>query len=437
MNGIIFPYVQIERINESLVNLTAKLIENIELTSTQLMKVFDISKSMFYNMLSTLKAFSLLDGERFYRFTDIGKKYVYSLLRKEEEESKAILKDILNDLDYIKDIIQKLSNKGRLSNKEIGNFIAIDYEQNWTSPQTIRTYGSAIASAMSFAGFGFYKSSILTVSDKSIATESLSPPYVRFDKILKILDALYPSDKELEYLTNNLETKKGRLGSELANCIDLDLIERSYRGIYRLTPIGEELISPYNEDNQKIIFKNTLLKSRYRIIIKEIRKIDSVNIDDLSKPLSFEFGKLGYEWNTETTIRTYAKVFLNWLVNSQLVEKKEHGQYQWSQDFSVVDLNDKDLLEKNELKEKFTSINSLRCYKLGKLNGLLMDQNLDFEDSKEIIEKIIAICREEDLLKPLIEEIQRDYKLFLEIKDSRIFERNIRQIEKTLGVKEI
>jgi len=434
MNKIILPYISITKTNELLKKISPKILEKDNITTLELSKILEISRSMGSNFIKTLKAYGFISGKKGFQFTEIGKNYTNFLLRDKEKDAIQLLSDLLKKIDYANDIILKLNQKGQLMISEIGNQLAIFYNKTWENPQTIRIYGAAIASAIGYAGLGFYRDGTLYQKKINGLLESLPSPYVSAEKILKILNALYPIGKDIDAASELLSTTKARLGYEITTCIELDLVVRPYKGFYKLTKIGESFVSPYkNQEERKGIFRKSLLHSRYGSIISKLRDFDYINLTKVGEILKFEYGRFGSEWTSEITVKDYAKRFLSWLKYSDIVEKIDKDNYKFLElndnDFSIKDSNN------TNIETKFSHSDYLKCYLLGKYIGLLSDLTLDIEAIKSIVENIISICREVDILSELLDEWQNDYKLFLDINDSRIFQRDIRQIEKILGVK--
>lgn len=436
MKKIFLPYLNIKKTNELLRKISPKILELDELNTADLSRFLEISKSVASNLVKTLKAYTFITNNRAFQFTDNGKKYISYLIRNNEKESIKILKDLVKELEYFNDIIIKLNQKGQLTISEIGNQLALLFNQTWENPQTVSTYGAALASALSFAELGFYRDGTLYKKQIGELLDSIPSPYVSAEKIIKIVEALFPIGKDIDELSNKLGTIKSRLSYEITICIELNLIERSFKGFYKLTQIGETLVSPYKKLNErKVIFRNSLLQSRYGSIIDKLKNFDKIDINIIGEVLRFEFGKYGSVWTAENTIKDYAKRFLSWLIYAEILEKTNKTHFKHVN--LVPEKIDLDNTTNIEEKNKISHPINLRYYLLGKYVGILYNKNLDYETTKGIVENIISICREEKKLRPILQEWEDDYRLFLDIKDSRIFLRDIRQIEKIFGVKKI
>ena len=435
MTKIEIPYMRIEKTNELLKKLTPSLLEKGDLTATYIAKFLKVSRSTVSNLIKTLKAFRLIEGKSKFKFTQEGKNYVNYLIRNKENEAKELLKKIIENLEYIPDLKQKLNQKGKLTISEIGNHIALQYNQKWENPLTVKAHGAAIASAMGFAEIGYYKGGYLFIKKIQEISESVPAPTVGSKKIIKILNALFSMGKNIHELSSKVNTKEGRLSYELSCCIELGLVERPYKGFYKLSQEGELIISPHlSSDEKKAIFKDCLLRSRYGPIIEKWGKDEKFDKGKVGKILKFEFGRMGAQWESEKTINAYAKKFTDWLSFAGLLEKISKEEFKLKTSSITT--------AKYQIKEgvrtiihKHLPINLTKYYLLGKNVGLL-NSTLEYEKAKEIVENIIAICREDEKLKVVLQDFQEDYKLFLEIKDSRIFIRNLKKLEKILGARE-
>ncbi len=74
----------------------------------------------------------------------------------------------------------------------------------------------------------------------------------------------------------------------------------------------------------------------------------------------------------------------------------------------------------------------IKYYLLGKSIGQIIGKTQEI-DIDEIVGNILMFCREEEF-EDLAEDWKSDYQLFKEIGDCRIFLRDIRMLEKVLGV---
>jgi biotin-(acetyl-CoA carboxylase) ligase len=127
------------------------------------------------------------------------------------------------------------------------------------------------------------------------------------------------------------------------------------------------------------------------------------------------------------TIVSYGKKFYNWLNSSKLLEEVGKGKYKI---VSGV------IREGTKLPEKTQFLSSIDLYELGKAIGIILSPQNEFDKVKASAEKLIELCKRERNLSTLLNLLEEHYKLFLELKDSRIFHADIKLIERFLGVEE-
>ena len=286
MKKVDLPYMRITQVNELLKKLSPSFIDKEAISSTEICKAIGVKKGTINNMLTTLKALKMIEGRGKYNFTDSGKKYIKYLLRNIDNESREILKTIVDEIDYIVETRQWLKQKGKLKNEDIGNKLALKFDQKWENPLTVKAYGASISSIIDFIGDASYRTGSLFLKKAEYPAESIPVPDVHINKIFKILTALFPDGRDYHELSEKIETSEKRLSSEILPCLELGLVERPTRGFYRLTDSGKSIISPVStEQNKKTIFQERLLKSRYsktlRELTDEIMEVVSAIVDAL------------------------------------------------------------------------------------------------------------------------------------------------------------
>lgn len=437
MKKLYLPYLQIRKMNELLKKIPPKILLSDELSSTELAKYMGLSKSAANNLVTTLKSFNFITGKGKFTITENGDKYIKFLIRDNLEESKAILLSEVQKLDFFNVIENRLNQAEKLTNAEIGNYIAIHYDKNWENPHTVRAHGSAIASIFDFLGRGYYHNGVLSISNIGTKSFKVSVPNVGIKKIFIIMNALYVASSDVNSLSKKIDTTKNRLSSELSCCESLGLVERKIKGIYIITKEGEELINPnLTEEEKSYRFQNTIFNSPYSQIIDKLPK-ENLDYDMIGKTLAYELKK---EWSP-LTAKTFAKKFISWLKYSGIIEKGDNGKFR-----IVISTNNEKFAEKNENKENSTKIKAeidkisykdlLRYYLLGKNIGIILTKTDKVDEDEVVVSQIINLCRDDEKLKDILKYWTDDYNdLFKDFKDLKIFIRDINHLEELLGVK--
>ena len=425
------PYIRIPQMNDLLKKLSPSLIEKQDFDAKELSKAFGVKRGTTANVLATLRSLVMAEGRGKYKFTNNGKKYVQYLIRKDEKQSRKILSSIVEDFEYVTEIRQWLNSKGKLSIEEIGNQIALKYEQKWENPLTVKTYGAAISSILDYLGEATYRSGTLFLKKAEHPTDSIPIPDTNVKKIVSIMSVLFPDGKDIHELSSKLKTSEGRLSSEILCCMELGFVERAARGFYKPTEIGKNFISPiFTDQNKKELFRDSLLSSRYREILGEI-KAEEFTSQEMGKFLKHILRR---EWKQQTA-KVFGGKFIGWLVYADIVGK-EGKKYRFVD--NVLKTKPQEQPEdpiKAEQSSQFKSVNPVSYYMLGKSIGLIQNPDVSKESVNEAISTIIAFCRENHQLKNVLESWNEDYTLYKDLKDLRIFQRDIKALEKVLGVK--
>ncbi len=319
-NAGYFPYLRIWKMNEILGKVPLQYVSEVNDFSTRdIAAVIGESTTTVNNLISTLKSLDFVTGQRRFWFTRPGADYTV-LIRTEEAAAKEILKEQMERKEYFGVVKARLIQKGELTIFEIGEEIMRRYGKNWTNPLTLKTYGAAIASILDFTGFGYYRGGILRLEEDK-EEMNLPVPYLSVEKMVKILNALFPAGCEIHTLADELGTKDRRLSQELACCCALGLVRHSRRGFYELTEGGREIARSSGSDGvMREKFTEHLLSSGYKRLIDKLQGANEITMTMLGDLLEEEYHK---DWS-EITKRTYGKKFLNWLRYSGIVMKGEH-----------------------------------------------------------------------------------------------------------------
>lgn len=244
------------------------------------------------------------------------------------------------------------------------------------------------------------------------------------------------SSATLQLSNNNFDnpSRAFSLSSELIVCDELKLIKREYRGLYKISELGEKIINPsLREEERSKIFKQCLLNSRYRFIIE---KLHDIPFDDnkLGEIIIYIFKSKA----TVTTYKIYGMKFLNWLKSANLVKKVKKGTY--TIDDSKITTEEKIIIK--ETAEKTTpssnddesyQLSFQNYYEIGKLVGMFLSCIEKKEIIKEDVEKLITTCHYFKQTEDVITLLTDHKNLFENIKDSRIFLGDIKLLEKIIG----
>jgi len=431
MKKIDLPYMRITQVNELLKKLSPSFIERETISSTEISKAIGVKKATINNMVTTCKALGMIQGRGKYSFTDSGKKYIKHLLRNSDYKSREILKAIVSEIDYIVETRQWLEQKGKLKIEDIGNQLALKFDQKWEHPLTAKAYGAAISSIIDFIGDASYRTGTLFLKKAEYPAESIPAPDVYINRIFEILTALFPDGRDFHELSEITETSEKRLSSEILPCLELGLVERPTRGFYRLMDSGKSMISPVStEQNKSTIFRERLLRSRYSKTLRELT--DEITVEKMGEILKYSLNR---GWASQTS-KTFGSKFISWLIYAGIAEKKGR-KYIISDRKSLGIKYDTPLDAKADTRQRppIKSVDPISYYMLGKYIGHISNPNSSKEVVTEAVSNIIAFCREDHRLKDVLEGWKEDYGLYPDLKDPRIFLRDIKALEKAMGVK--
>ncbi len=420
MKEKIIPYIRIDQIKKFIIDMPKEKCKISELTNK-------FGRSNVANALPTLTLLKLIKYDKKEKnviLSERGNKFRIALTIEDYKIARKLLKDVIDELELFMFIKGLLERKGILSNEEIGKELAFKYNKIWKNPITYRAYGSACASILGFTGYGIYDRGILRKGNGPLKKERhLPPPYLSYNKIIKILNEIQNEEVDLNNLSKRLETSKNRLGSELSVCIELGVIEKIATGKFIITKKGNRLIDPLNENKQKEIWKEVLLNSRYRKIITLLNNRE-FSFQEFSQILKHHFGN---RWKEQKTIITYAKKFLNWLNKAEII-RKEDNKYKLTQDV-------KSLINKEAKQKSFQGIGLIDYYSIGKNVGIISTSN-KFEEIKDSVSALINICKNDENLREIIELMNEHFDFFKNMKFSNgnIFFPYLKLLEKKLGV---
>ena len=315
-----------------------------------------------------------------------------------------------------------LERKGSLDIKEIGKELAFKYNKVWNNLRTYGAYGSACASILSFAGYGIYERGVLRKGESVLEKEKKLPsPYLSVNKMIRIIESIGNSVVDIHTLSERLNTSEKRMGSELSVCVELGIIERVSPGKFKITPKGKKLVDPLNAHNRNRIWREILLESRYNRIIN-LLKNEEFDLERLADILQHHFGG---DWKEDNTKISFAKRFLNWLKEANLL-KETNGKHK------LVNFE----IPKEKISKKISvGIPLMDYYTLGKSVGIVMASN-DSTMIEDAISKLINVCSQDESLLDITELLKQHLEIFRDMKlpDGRIFIPDINLLEKRLGL---
>ena len=417
----IIPYVRIDQITEFIKSLPTETSFIKDVTTTT-----KFGKSSVENIIPSLQLLKIVEydaKERIIRLTDTGQRFRTALITgdlRAAAESVREHVDASKVLSFIKGLLER---KGSLTILEIGKELSFKFGKKWKSVVTYKTYGASCATILAFVGNGVYHRGVLRKEEVKVVKREITPPYTTFRKMLTIVEAVSTyNEVDIHTLAERLQTKEGRLSMEVKNCLDLGFIQRPAPGKIAITEKGRELVDPLNKNKRGQIWTNELMNSEFSPIITSLRDAE-FSVEDLGNILKH---KLGGKWLERKTVISFGKKFYSWLRSAKLTEQVGKGRYR------II----AGALKEKKKVEPIRVMSTIDYYELGKCVGILLTPHSDFERSKLAVEKLIQISeKEKDLLT--VTDLLRDHqKLFLELKDNRIFHADIKLIEKSLGVEE-
>jgi len=425
---VTIPYVRIGQIIDFVESMPIS-----ELSLKELSLSFKLRKSQIKNIIPFLISMGLLEKHKGkIKLTKIGQDLRLSIKTNNEKESKNIIKNLIHKVAPLSYIVELLNQEQKLTIEQIGKELATKYNKSWDHPLTYKTHGASCASIVAFAGYGVYDGGVLRKSELVSTPLKIPFPNVTFQKMVKILENIYPYPSiSTKDLSQKIGTSEGRLASELIVCSELKLIKREYRGLYKISEMGEKLISPsLQKDETYKIFKHCLLNSRYNLVIEKLSNtmFDAIKLGEI---LVYIFRSK----STKKTQKVYGMKFLNWLKSARIVKKVRGGTYTLDESQIKEVPISKETKEKNiqhvDADEQYKL--SQNHYKIGKLIGLFLGSLEKKEITIEEVEKLITECHNFTQTRDIVTLLTEHKSLFETLKDSRIFLADVKLLEKIIG----
>ena len=418
MKKVILPYVGMEQIKRFILDMPRETSTMDELANR-------FGLSTVRNILPTLILLKLAEynrKEQKVSLSENGRKFRVALINEDYKKAREIIKNTVDEIELFVFVRGLLERKGSLDIKAIGEELAFKYNKVWNNPRTYATYGAACASILSFAGYGIYERGILRKGESVLKKEKKLPsPYLSVNKMIRIIENIGNGVVDIHTLSERLKTNKNRIGSELSVCVELGLIERVSPGKFKVTIKGKRLIDPLNTHNRNRIWREILLESRYNKII-DLLKNEEFDLERLADILQHHFGG---DWKEDNTKISFAKRFLNWLKEANLL-KETNGKYK------LIDFE----IPKEKISKKISvGIPLMDYYTLGKSVGIVMASS-DSMMIEVAISKLIDVCSQDESLLDITELLKQHLEIFRDMKlsDGRIFIPDINLLEKRLGL---
>lgn len=448
MKDITLPYVRISQVKD--------FIEKFPKES--LCKIDDIyslfGKSKASNILPTLQLLRLVNYDKkqnTIKLSDLGIKFRTALITNDNTLAGTLIKSVIEDNDPFKFIKNLLETKNYLTSEEIGKHLAFKFGKVWDNPLTFKTYGSAVASILSYAGVGFYSRGLLRLNgEKNNLDKKPVLPSCSFNTIYKITDYVSKiKEANLSTLINDLGNK---VHTNIGVCVELGLIERIAPKQYHISEKGFELVDSLNQESRPEFWRAILLGSNYKDLIIKLQEKELTPVD-LGKFLN---RYLGGKWKSDLTVKTYGKKFMSWLRYAKLIDTIGKGIYRVKNfnNFlnkdnnletklvkSINNIPKKMLYPKKQTESQEKMVRELRLgksdlgfFNIGKYIGTIAANNKgDLEKTINAVNELIKFCENYENLKDIKILITDHLELYKEIKDNRIFYSDIKLLEKRLG----
>lgn len=417
----ILPYARMDQIVEfvkSMPNETSSIKDITTMTK--------FSRSSVANIIPSLQLLKIAEYDvkkGIIRLTALGRRFRMALITGGQKTSVESIKGSVDRSEVLSFVRGLLERKGSLTVLEIGRELSFKFGKKWKNVVTYKTYGAACATILAFVGYGVYDRGVLRKEEIRLVKKEITPPYTTFKKMLKIIEAVSTyNEVDIHTLAQQLQTKGGRLSMEIKNCIDLGFLQRPAPRKIAITEKGRELVDPLSKNKKGEMWVNALIGSEFFPIMASLKDAE-FTIEDLGNILKH---KLGGKWLKRKTIISFGKKFYSWLRSAKLIEEIERGKYR------II----AGAIKEKKKVEPISVISTVDYYELGKSVGILLSPNSDFERSKLAAEKLIQICEREKDLSTVTDLLKDHQKLFLELKDNRIFHADIKLIEKSLDIEE-
>jgi len=413
------PYVRMDQIIEFTRLLPSEVCSIKEITTQT-----KFGRSNVQNIIPSLQLLRIAEYEKkegVIKLTDIGRRFRAAIITDDKKASAESIRESVDSSEVLSFAKGLLERKGSLTVLEIGRELSFRFGKKWKNILTFKTYGAACSTILAFVGYGVYDRGILRKEEVQVVRSEITPPYTTFNKMLKIVEVVSTYDEvDIHNLAKRLLTKEGRLSMEIKNCIDLGFLLRPAPGKVAVTEKGRELVDPLNKSKRSDTWANMLTNSEFFRIIASLKNTE-FSVEDLGEILKH---KLGGKWFERKTIISFGKKFCNWLKSAKLIEATQRGRYRVIASVAKV----------KRREEPVHVMSTVDYYELGKSVGILSSANGNHEKSMVAAEKLIQICEREKDLSTVTDLLKDHQKLFLELRDNRIFHADIKLIEKFLGV---
>lgn len=455
MIEVTLPYVRISLVKDFIEKFPKEDLCNVD----DIYALFGKSKTS--NILPTLQLLKLVNydkKQRKIKLSDLGIKFRTAIITNDKKFAGTLIKPVIDDIEPFKFIKNLLKTKNYITSEEIGKQLAFKFGKAWNNPLTFKTYGSAVASILSYAGIGTYSRGLLRLNGRENKLDRKPVlPSCSFNTIYKITDYISKiKEVNLPTLINDLGK---RIYTEIGVCVELGLIERIAPKQYHISEKGYELVDSLTRKNRPKIWRTILFDSDYKDLIIKLQEKELTPLD-LGKFLN---RYIGGRWKSELTIKTYGKKFMSWLKYAKLIEPIGKGIYRVKK-FDDFFKNDNKLASKiaknviTEPKKMLHPINSVHpeketesqelstkkiqseksdigFFNIGKQIGIIT-ANIkgDLEKTITAVEELILLCEKYEHLRDVKMLIKDHLQLYREIKDNRIFYSDIKLLEKQLGL---
>lgn len=400
----VVPYVGMERIIELLKLMYKNSAKEKKLDDLAVLLGCKISN--LNNVTPTLAVLELGEVRKgVLALTPDGLVCADAFLHDDYEKAKITIRKNLEKSEALAFTKSLLETRTTITGDEIGRSLSERFNKNWKNIQTTKNFGNSCASIVAFAGFGHYYDGVLSTKPPTVSASSmLYAPEANYTEITNILNACHGFERaKISEIANKAKQKESASSQTLAVSTILGLVEKLPNSIYSITDIGRTLIDPLTaEEEKQKIFRDCLLKSKYKDIIEKISKYGKeFTMTSIGEILNFNLQR---NWS-DSTKEVYGKKFGNWLVNAGLVEKTGTGKYTIKSE--LLQTHESIIESKSDEKH----IADLRMiFEIGRSVGSLESIILEADDKKFFSEKLA-------MLKGLLEQ-HEDLKLTLDMLDN-------------------
>jgi len=323
---IIVPYVGIERIIELATVMYKNSVK--EKTLTELGLLWGEGKSNLKNITPAFSNLGLgIVTKGIFKLTSDGLIFADACYSKDTEKAKQVIRKNIPKSEALQFTKSLLETRSTISADEIGRDLSDRFRKKWKDIRTTKHAGNACASILSFAGIGYHYNGLLTVNPPTISHSiSIPPPDATNNEIIDVLNALHNFERaKVSDIAIKLKQKEQYVYQKLIVCTTLKFVDRYASNIYRLTENGEKFIEPIiDKKTKQNLFCKSILQSPYKELISKISKIEEeITNDNIGNVIVFYLKR---NWS-DTTKKLYAKKFLTWLLNSNILIKIKPSTY--------------------------------------------------------------------------------------------------------------